>query len=149
MKHPTPLDTALSPGFQIAPMVDVVFVIMLFFMVMANSLKTEQRLSLQLPGYLNYTEVKMPSAEIIVGVDEDGSISLNDAVLGEGNDTRLVAFTAAMTRLQQHAAAINDKVLITLQADEQATYQRVMDVLNVLAKAHLVNITFTVGQDEA
>ena len=29
-------------GFQIAPMIDVVFVIMLFFMVMAGSVKTER-----------------------------------------------------------------------------------------------------------
>jgi len=30
-----------SPGFQIAPMIDVVFVIMLFFMVMAGAVKVE------------------------------------------------------------------------------------------------------------
>lgn len=127
-------------------MIDVVFVIMLFFMVMANAVKTEQRLSLQLPGIPTPTEVKMPSAEITVGVGEDGSISLNDEVLGEAHDARLVSFTAAMMRLQQQAASLQDKLLITIQADEQASYQRVMDVLDVLAKAHILNITFTVGQ---
>ncbi|MBA3272733.1 MAG: biopolymer transporter ExbD, partial [Chthoniobacterales bacterium] len=37
-------------GFQIAPMIDVVFVIMLFFMVMAGSVKEEKELNTQLPG---------------------------------------------------------------------------------------------------
>ena len=35
-------------GFQIAPMIDVVFVIMLFFMVMAGAVKVENELNTQL-----------------------------------------------------------------------------------------------------
>ena len=37
-------------GFQIAPMIDVVFVIMLFFMVMAGAVKVEKELNVTLPG---------------------------------------------------------------------------------------------------
>ena len=37
-------------GFQIAPMIDVVFVIMLFFMVMAGAVKVEHELKTALPG---------------------------------------------------------------------------------------------------
>ena len=39
-----------APGFQIAPMIDVVFVIMLFFMVMAGAVKVEHELKTTLPG---------------------------------------------------------------------------------------------------
>ena len=39
-----------NPGFQIAPMIDVVFVIMLFFMVMAGAVKVEHELKTTLPG---------------------------------------------------------------------------------------------------
>ena len=38
-------------GFQIAPMIDVVFVIMLFFMVMAGAVKVERELNTKLPGH--------------------------------------------------------------------------------------------------
>ncbi len=37
-------------GFQIAPMVDVVFVIMLFFMVLAGSVQVENAHNTKLPG---------------------------------------------------------------------------------------------------
>ena len=40
----------INLGFQIAPMIDVVFVIMLFFMVMAGQVQVEQELNLKLPG---------------------------------------------------------------------------------------------------
>ena len=36
-------------GFQIAPMIDVVFVIMLFFMVMAGAVKVERELKTLFP----------------------------------------------------------------------------------------------------
>jgi len=39
-----------APGFQIAPMIDVVFVIMLFFMVMAGAVKVEHELKTTLPA---------------------------------------------------------------------------------------------------
>ena len=37
-------------GFQIAPMIDVVFVIMLFFMLMAGSVKVEKELNSRFAG---------------------------------------------------------------------------------------------------
>ena len=40
----------INLGFQIAPMIDVVFVIMLFFMVMAGAVKVEHELKTALPG---------------------------------------------------------------------------------------------------
>ena len=39
-----------DPGFQIAPMVDVVFVLMLFFMACAGWQKNERELSASPPG---------------------------------------------------------------------------------------------------
>ena len=39
-----------DPGFQIAPMVDVVFVLMLFFMASAGAQIKEKELAVALPG---------------------------------------------------------------------------------------------------
>jgi DNA gyrase/topoisomerase IV subunit B len=40
------------------------------------------------------------------------------------------------------------KVMVTIQAEEQARYERVIDVLNAMAKARIGNVTFTVGSEE-
>jgi biopolymer transport protein ExbD len=37
---------------------------------------------------------------------------------------------------------------VTIQAEEQAKYERVIDVLNCLAKAQVSNVTFTVGEEQ-
>ena len=140
----------LAVGFQIAPMIDVVFVIMLFFMVMVGSVKVERELKSQLPGLAPPSAdapQEMPD-EIIVGVEESGAVTLNEEEFDSNRpDKKLPDFTSTLMRLKQEADNRNAKVIVTIQAEEQATYERVIDVLNALAVAKVANVTFTVGSD--
>jgi biopolymer transport protein ExbD len=140
---------AVNLGFQIAPMIDVVFVIMLFFMVMAGAVKVENELKQQLPGVAPVTsdQKEMPD-EITVTVEESGSVTLNEEELDPANDNVMRNFVGTMMRLKQEADNRKAKVLVTIQAEEQAKYERVIDVLNALAKAQVSNVTFTVGGEE-
>jgi biopolymer transport protein ExbD len=129
-------------GFQIAPMIDVIFVIMLFFMVMAGQTKVERELKLLLPSDIRPdASVVMPD-EVIVGIEESGHVTLNEEEMG------LAAFTANMTRLNQESQSRHAKVLVTLQAQEQAKYERIIDVIDSLAKAGVSNLTFAIGGEE-
>lgn len=139
----------LAVGFQIAPMIDVVFVIMLFFMVMVGSVKVERELKLQLPGLAPASAdapQEMPD-EIKVGVAEDGTISLNDEPFDGPADKKMFNFTATLMRLKQEADNRNAKVIVTIEAEEQALYDRIIDALNALAVAKVNSVTFTVGSD--
>jgi biopolymer transport protein ExbD len=138
-----PLDQP-EMGFQIAPMIDVVFVIMLFFMVMAGALKTER----YLPGPPTNAGVKTPDLEMVLGVHEDDTISLNEEILDAPMNKRLPALTAALQRLKAAADQQRDKVLVTIEAESEARYERVIDALNALAKANIANITFAVAGAE-
>jgi len=78
-----------SPGFQIAPMIDVVFVIMLFFMVMAGAVKVEHELKTTLPGNAETAkETELPD-EVTIGVSETGEITLNEDPVGPPGDKLL------------------------------------------------------------
>src|SRR5580698_6115823 len=65
-------------GFQIAPMLDVLFVLLLFFMVSAGAQKHEASISTQLPGGQPTKDTLIP---IRVSMDMDGEVSANDAPL--------------------------------------------------------------------
>lgn len=148
-KHRTVESDNVNLGFQIAPMIDVVFVIMLFFMVMAGAVKKEMELKSQLPGVAPPSEdapKEMPD-EIIVGVEESGVVTLNEEEFDSPTDKKLPNFVATLKRLKQEADSRNAKVIVTIQAEEQAKYERVIDVLNSLAVARIANVTFTVGGD--
>ena len=140
----------LAVGFQIAPMIDVVFVIMLFFMVMVGSVKVERELQSQRPGLAPPradAPQEMPD-EIIVGVEESGAVTLNEEEFDTGRpDKALPTFIDTLKRLKQEADNRNAKVIVTIQAEEQATYERVIDVLNALSVAKIANVTFTVGSE--
>lgn len=148
-KHREVESEQVAVGFQIAPMIDVVFVIMLFFMVMVGSVKVERELKSQLPGLAppNAEAPKEMPDEIIVGVEETGSVTLNEEEFDGPTDKKLPNFTSTLMRLKQEADNRNAKVIVTIQAEEQAVYERVIDVLNALAVAKIANVTFTVGSD--
>jgi len=132
-------------GFQIAPMIDVVFVIMLFFMVMAGSVKVERQLGITLPSGIAAPD---DLDEVILAVNEDGSVLMNEEEMSANADGKLTALTSSLSRLKQDADARGSKVIATIQTEEQARYQRVMDVMASLSKAGISDVTFTVGQQD-
>ncbi|MES2593857.1 MAG: biopolymer transporter ExbD [Verrucomicrobiota bacterium] len=140
----------LVMGFQIAPMIDVVFVIMLFFMVMAGAVKVERELKTQLPGIgtPSLSNEDTPPDEIIVTVEETGVVTLNEEEFDTPENKTLPNFTGTLMKLKQEADSRKAKVMVTIQAEEQARYERVIDVLNAMAKARIGNVTFTVGSED-
>jgi biopolymer transport protein ExbD len=137
-----------NPGFQIAPMIDVVFVIMLFFMVMAGAVKVEHELKTTLPGNAETSkELELPD-EVTIGISETGEITLNEDPVGASGDKLLENLYNQMKQLGQAAEQSKTKLLITVQAEENARYDRVINVLDCLAKANISNVTFAVSDTE-
>ena len=143
-----PQEATADAGFQIAPMIDVVFVIMLFFMVMAGAVKVEHELKTTLPGNAETAkETEMPD-EITIGVSENGTITINEDPVGQPNDKVLDNLYNEMMKMATAAKQSKTKLLITVQAEEAAKYERVINVLDVLARADISNVTFAVAEPE-
>ena len=135
-------------GFQIAPMVDVVFVIMLFFMVLAGSVQVENAHNTKLPGT---TEVDSPMAmpdEIAIRIEDDGQVYLNDDPLDTPENKNLPELAGNLDQLRVSSEASKAELLVTIYANEQAKYERVVDVLDALTRAKIANVTFQAGAPE-
>ena len=143
-----PQEMPSDAGFQIAPMIDVVFVIMLFFMVMAGAVKVEHELKTTLPGNAETSTATEIPDEITIGVSENGEITINEDPVGTAQDKALDGLFNEMTKLKQAAIQSGSKLLITVQAEEAARYERVINVLDVLARADINNVTFAVAEPE-
>lgn len=134
-------------GFQIAPMVDVVFVIMLFFMVMAGAVKVEHELSTRLPG----TAEGSPSAEFtdetIIAISDEGEVSLNEEPFDSAESAELPQLRATLMRLKENADSAHQPAVVTIVSDAHAKYSRTIEVLNALAAAKITNVTFNVGEE--
>jgi biopolymer transport protein ExbD len=131
-------------GFQIAPMIDVVFVIMLFFMVMAGAAQVENELNLKLPGIpRDDAEVKVIE-ETQIRVLDSGDVLLNEDLMGGASDNKLAELSSTLILLKQSSDAAGSEIVVTIIADETARYQRVVDVLNALSVSRIKNVTFEV-----
>src|SRR5271156_2891364 len=76
-------------GFQIAPMVDVVFVLMLFFMAMAGSQITENELNISLPSGAPPSQDSTAKKPIIIDISPDGQVVANNQSFGTPTDKSL------------------------------------------------------------
>ena len=135
-------------GFQIAPMIDVVFVIMLFFMVMAGAVKRENELNTTLPGSAETSNSTEFVDEQIIAVSDTGEVALNEEPFDSVQSKDLPQLTATLMRLKQSSDAAKTPLAITIACEPQAKYGRAIDVLNALAAAHIDNVTFTVNEEE-
>ena len=143
-----PVEDTGTLGFQIAPMIDVVFVIMLFFMVMASSVRVEKELNTKLPGTTETSSAVEFNDEQLVGIAENGEITLNDDPVDSPESKDLPVFTNTLKRLKQSSDAAKSPVVLTIVSELNAPYQRTIDVLNACAAAKIDNVTFTVGEEE-
>lgn len=141
-------------GFQIAPMIDVVFVIMLFFMVKVGARQVEMEIKSKLPGSAETsTSISgMEALEENIAIDQDGVISHNDEVLegmskdsSEGNDEKQLK--ERMKRLAEQSKADKTEVIVTVSTQPDTKYQRIVKVLNVLNYAEIRHVTFTVAEE--
>ena len=67
-------------GFQIAPMVDVVFVLLLFFMASAGSQIIPKELTINLPSGRGESRPGPPPTPIIIDIFPDGKVQMNNKV---------------------------------------------------------------------
>jgi len=133
---------------QMGPMVDMVFLLLVFFMVTARPVKQESDISLALPGTVSQeTSIDIPDEQRIV-ITAAGDIALNDLIVGAPGDQELPALLKTLVRFKESAEANKSEPLITIDAADTATHQRIVDVLNVCAKAGLTGVTFAEGTEE-
>jgi biopolymer transport protein ExbD len=134
-------------GFQIAPMIDVVFVIMLFFMVMAGKVKTEKKLDSKLPGSVVTSTSTAFADEIVITIAENGEVMLNDEPMDSAKNTALPQLRATLMRLKQASDAARSPTLVTVASEPAAKYSRTIDVMDALATAQIDNVTFTISEE--
>lgn len=128
---------------QMGPMIDMVFLLLVFFMVTAKPIKQESDLNLGLPGTVSQEEaVDIPDEQKIT-IKTDGQIILNDMPVDSPSSADLPTLRATLIRFKESADANKSEALITIDAEDGAEHQRIVDVLNTCAKAEITGVTFS------
>ncbi|MCM8533964.1 MAG: biopolymer transporter ExbD [Lentisphaeraceae bacterium] len=65
-------------SFQLAPMVDVMFLLLIFFMVSSIYYQLEKNLEVKAPKAESGTDVNRASVELIINIDKKGAYFINN-----------------------------------------------------------------------
>lgn len=122
-------------GFQMAPMIDVTFLLIIFFMVAAN-VNTAERIKVNLPVAENATIPKEPSGRINVTINEKGIIFAGIQKVNEKD-------------LEQNIAASiheNPNLRVFLRADGRVKHGAVRKAMEAIAQGGITDIIFSTYQ---
>ena len=125
-------------GFQIAPMVDILLVLLCFFIVTWSFARKEMELDVKVPAAQSGKESNPMINQTVLNVKEDGSVVWNR------KPTSLEELAA---RLKQLANLYPDYAII-LRGDERADYKHIVNVLDVCREANIWNVAFATGKVE-
>ena len=126
-------------GFQIAPMVDVVFVLMLFFMASAGSQIVEKELRVNLPSGASSNN-GASITPIIIDISSDGAVSINTENYAAPADKDLKRLK---DWLKNAVDTLGDKDPVIIRPSPDTKHGRIIDVLNAAAYAKIKNLTFS------
>ena len=80
--------------------------------------------------------------ESVVRLDEKGVLQIN------GHAVAKEQVVAALSKLKTETAKIHHKLLITLVVSEQTKYKDVTELMDLIKKADISDVTFTIGSEE-
>ncbi|CAN5431902.1 hypothetical protein BH09VER1_BH09VER1_30690 [soil metagenome] len=133
---------------QIAPMIDVCFLLLFFYIITSKPIKPEADMSLSLPGTVAQEEsVDIPDEQRIV-IQPNGQVIVNDLPVDSPEDPALPKLVGTLKRFKETTEANKSKALVTIAADDGSRHQRIVDVLNACAAAGIVGVTFADDNEE-
>ncbi len=124
--------------FDFAPMIDVVFLLLIFFIVTWNFARMERDLDVAVPAAEEGADPEQAVGEIIVNVRNDGIIIVNGVQVSEED---------LLNRFQAIAKEYPDQAVI-LRGDQEAAFKYIIDVLDVCKKANIWNVAFATTRPE-
>jgi biopolymer transport protein ExbD len=124
---------------NITPLIDVVFLLLIFFMV-STTFDRESQINITLPeASKEYTETKTDNIEI--AIDAEGRVYINEqSLLNSQLSTIREAIRDALHDLEDPAVIIS--------ADAKVTHQLVVRVMDAARQLDLVKITFATQEIE-
>ncbi len=133
----------LKPGqaeFNMTPMIDVVFLLIIFFLVSSHLAKQEAQMPLSLPTAKSGQEIiDDQQPRIVVNIEADGSLILAG---------RRVPQDQLRDRLAAERGRSGDSIELRIRCDRQTPYANVKPVMLAATEAGIWSIAFSVIRPE-
>ncbi len=116
---PQPADSQLS--IEMAPMIDMVFLLLIFFLVATTFHQEEREMQIALPVAKSAGPISKTLRELIVNVDQQGKIIV------AGREMSAEDLQATITE----AVIANPEQKVTVRGDRRVAYEGIIRVLDI------------------
>jgi biopolymer transport protein ExbD len=124
------------PGIQLAPLVDVLLLLLIFFLLTWNAARNENELDVKVPKASAAKEKTAPYGDVVVNVKADGNVVVNK---------RAMTNAELKEKLTELVRYYPDQAII-IRGDEAGAYKNIINVLNICTEAGITNIAFATAK---
>jgi biopolymer transport protein ExbD len=131
-RHATPQ----HPGIQLAPLVDVLMLLLIFFLLTWNAARNENELDVKVPKASQAKEKTAPIGDVVVNVKADGNVIVN----------RRTLTGPELSELLRNLVQLDENQAVVIRGDETGAYKNVVGVLNICSEAGVTNVAFATAK---
>jgi biopolymer transport protein ExbD len=124
------------PGIQLAPLVDVLMLLLIFFLLTWNAARNENELDVKVPKATSAKEKSAPMGDVVVNVKTDGNVVVNRRTLS----------APELTELLKGLIQLNPEQPVVIRGDEAGAYKNIVSVLNICSEAGVSNVAFATAK---
>lgn len=128
---PLKTGTVEEPKLDLTPMIDIVFLLIIFFMVGTQFTEMERQYDIQLPTVTDAKPLTNLPDDIIVNVQENGTVTVND------EKQTLPELENALKTAKQNFPGQS----VVIRGDSTGPYQNVMNVLEICHRVKIRSVS--------
>lgn len=138
-------DPEVDPEFQIAPMIDILLVLLVFFMSISTTEVLQTNQNVKLPVAKEAKEAKKT---------KEGQIIINITYVPVNNhtgievDQKSYGSPGELVTLLQKRVATDPSVRVKIRADKAVKYEYMRQILEAIGLSGVANVTFSVVDKE-
>ena len=134
-------------SIPVAPMIDVVFLLLIYFMVSSTLKRQEADLSFQLPGTVEQTApLDMPDEQIIE-IRTNGQVVVNEYPYDRPDSIYLTELTAMLTRFREASMANKVDAIVTIAPENSVSHGQIVRVMDACALSGIEGVNFALGEE--
>ena len=128
---------------QITPLIDVVFLLLIYFMVTSSLVKKEADLSFLLPAKVDTTDPISLPIEALIEISDIGDVSMEG--MRYGLDGTLNDLVSQLLTLKEAASSSGSELIVNILPSDNTLHGRIINVMDACAAARVKNLSFSMS----
>lgn len=135
-----------KPQIPIAPLIDAVFLLLIYFMVTSSLERQEADISFELPGTVEQEEPLELPDEQIIEISEKGQVTVNEYAYDSPIATRYLELEGMLTRLKEASEANKTTTQVTISPSPKTQHRIIIRVMDAVSAAGITGVNFALEE---